>query len=107
MRTPKPPRTPTCEPLAVHPAANGRQPVPMTFAEIERLVGGPVPPASVPPAPVTPAPKPGAAAAGDHPLWGALAGTVRVLPGSDLTEPARPDRERDALAGFDPRMGQA
>jgi hypothetical protein len=27
----------------------------------------------------------------DHPLYGALKGTVRIMPGTDLTEPADPD----------------
>lgn len=37
-----------------------------------------------------------ASSAGDqHPLFGALKGTVRIMPGTDLTEPADPDWGRE------------
>ena len=41
-----------------------------------------------------PEPKPEAAPAGDepfHPAWGYMKGLVRIMPGTDLTEPADPD----------------
>jgi hypothetical protein len=37
----------------------------------------------------------------DHPLWGALAGIVTVMPGVDLTEPADPDWGLGVYSSFD------
>jgi hypothetical protein len=42
---------------------------------------------------------------GDHPLWAALAGTVRIRPGVDLASPTAPEWEDEALAKFDRRAG--
>jgi hypothetical protein len=41
------------------------------------------------------APSIAAPAGARHPLFGALKGTVRIMPGTDLTEPADPDWGRD------------
>lgn len=79
----------------------------------ERLVfrrAGPLAAAPEPAAPAAPSPLPAGPAApaggGDHPLWGALRGTVRINFDADLTEPAAPEWEREALAKFLRREGE-
>ncbi len=44
---------------------------------------------------------------GDHPLLGCMAGTVTIMPGTDLTEPTAPEWEEQLLEKFDRLLGQA
>lgn len=48
-------------------------------------------------------PGPAASRQGDHPLWGALTGTLHIRPQTDLTAPTAPEAEDAALAKFDHR----
>jgi hypothetical protein len=62
-----------------------------------RRVGGPkaseraLPAASTEPSPAAPADREERGPACRHPLFGALKGLLRIMPGTDLTKPADPD----------------
>jgi hypothetical protein len=41
-----------------------------------------------------------------HPAWGAMAGLVRVMPGTDLTRPANPDLADYLDAKYEPEKSK-
>lgn len=52
-----------------------------------------------------PEPTPGPAPKGRHPLIGCMAGTMTIMPGTDLTEPTAPEWGDQLLEKFDRLLG--
>ncbi len=82
--------------------AQTRSEVPMTFAQIERVIGAKLPTPSPKPSGFsdaadigTPLARGAGPASSRHPLFGLLQGLMRIPPGADLTQPADPEWGKD------------